>query len=72
MPLFVCDECGVVDNTATCGFAGWHGRNADGRDGKARCSECRSVHSHWHGLFPRKQWDGQRKVLNRASPPEGQ
>lgn len=71
MSLFVCDECGVVENTALAGYGGWWGRNRKDLghgergvgDGKGRCSQCNL--GKWHGRFPRKQWDGKGEVINR-------
>lgn len=79
MSLFVCDQCGVVENTAAAGLFGWWGRKqkpSKGEiarkpaleilgDGKARCSQCNPERGKWHGLFPREQWDGERPVNNR-------
>jgi hypothetical protein len=71
--LFVCDECGVVENTALAGFGGYWGRNRKDLghgeqgvgDGKARCSQCNPQIGKWHGCFPRGKWDGKRQVINR-------
>ena len=66
MPLFKCDECGALENTAL-GFywprneIGW----ADERlNGKALCSECMPAEfddgspnpggGTWHGRFPKR------------------
>lgn len=77
MPLFVCDECGCVDNTALGHFWGrdlWEflGEN---KSGKALCSECAPTHfddgstsdwGKWHNHFPKKKWDGKAEVMNRS------
>lgn len=71
--MFVCDMCGVVENTATAGPRGYHMRNlaisekekaqepdtdwGDLGDGKARCSQCNPEIGLWHALFPREQYD---------------
>ena len=79
MPLFVCDRCGCVDNTA-CGGTYWT-RNQneeyfDGiKNGEALCAECTpkifsdgSTNEYggiWHNKFPKVKWDGQTEMLNR-------
>jgi len=60
MPLFVCDDCGCVENTA-CVPDFW-GNHCHGV--KVLCSEC-GVLKKWHGAFPKKKWDGKREVYNR-------
>jgi len=61
MPLFVCDKCKVVENTA-CGH--YWTRNMGLEDGKkedsrALCSECMPGPDYlgrggkWHGKFPK-------------------
>lgn len=64
MPLFVCDKCGCLENTAT-GFY-WARRILKWKDeslnGKALCSACAPTHyadgtpsrfGEWHGEFER-------------------
>lgn len=81
MPLFVCDECGCVDNTAT-GFY-WtylcdkHAFKDESKNGKALCCECAPQeysdgsicerHGKWHGYFPKQTWEkaGYPEVMNR-------
>jgi hypothetical protein len=76
MPLFVCDECNCVENTALGLYYGRH--DPDFKDnskvGKALCSECAPTEwwngtktgwGKWHNQFPKRQWDGKQKVLNR-------
>ena len=59
MPLFICDACGSVDNTATTQY--WTCK----MEGKALlCSACDPEIGKWHNLFPREQWDGRRIVKN--------
>lgn len=60
MPIFVCDKCNCIDNTATSNF--WD-RLANGKE--LLCSECDPDIGKWHGEFPKKEWDGKRKVYNR-------
>ena len=47
MPIFKCDECGCVENTALSGY--WW-RKSNGKD-KALCSECDPKIGKWHGVF---------------------
>ena len=55
MPLFICDCCGAVDNTA-CGGNYWHGRYfAEGKGinpehSPALCCKCYT--GKWHDHFP--------------------
>lgn len=65
MGLFVCDEYGVIENTALAGAKGYWRRDEDGDNGKARCSQCNPELGKWHGFFKREQWDGELRVLNR-------
>jgi hypothetical protein len=46
MPLFVCERCETIENTALGRF--WLAK-------KKLCSECRS--GTWHGKFPRVKYD---------------
>lgn len=46
MPIFACDKCGVIDNTALTRY--WL-RNG----GPAFCSQCDPVIKRWHGAFDR-------------------
>jgi hypothetical protein len=62
MSLFVCDKCGVVENTALSRY--WlRDRFGD----ELLCSQCDPEIGKWHGLLPREQWDGKRIVNNRPS-----
>lgn len=78
MPIFVCDECNTMENTALGHY--WARSIIDFKDesknGKALCSACvpseysdGSISSkntgEWHDRFERKQWDGKRSVINR-------
>lgn len=67
MSLFVCDECGVVDNTALTLY--WlRGRLNASNNGRALCSQCDPAIGKWHGAFPREQYDPTKNtVLNRES-----
>ena len=48
MPLFRCDKCDAVENTA-CGCY-WGRERLQG--GRALCSECGK--GEWHGRFPKE------------------
>lgn len=48
MPLFECETCGVVENTAPSNY--WMRKPG----APALCSECDPATKRWHGLFPRK------------------
>ena len=65
MPLFICQQCGCIENTA-CGFYWGRALNLFGPElqGKALCSECAPDHyvdgspnprgGKWHGRFPKE------------------
>ena len=63
MPLFICDGCGCVENTASSDF--WIQRREGLPD--RRCSKCRT--GKWHGRFPQRPYAGQ-KVISPSVPPE--
>lgn len=48
MPIFLCDDCGCVENTACCFF--WHYT----KTGKKLCSECDPKIGKWHGRFEKR------------------
>lgn len=56
MPLFRCDKCGCIDNTAAGGNY-WHKHRGEGwvkvpvDQQKALCCECFT--GAWHGRFPK-------------------
>jgi len=73
MPLFVCDECGCVDNTALGHY--WT-RGKYGTPKEALCTECMpeeydkglkgSRYGKWHDRFPKEKYvPGKFGVLNR-------
>jgi hypothetical protein len=77
MPLFVCDECGCVENTAL-GFYWGKGHikfKDEEKNDKALCSECMpkefsdgSIYEKagkWHDIFKKEKWDGEEEVINR-------
>lgn len=49
MPLFKCDQCGCVENTALCLY--WW-RKA--HDKPLLCSECDPDIGKWHGQFEKR------------------
>jgi len=70
MPLFICEKCGNIENTAT-GFYWCRSRSkfkdSPDCDGKALCSKCvpefyddgsRTGYSGvWHNIFPEEKYD---------------
>lgn len=68
MPLFICEHCGAIDNTA-CGGTFWT-KDSDPpvwpveAAGKALCAECAPIRyrdgrpnprgGKWHGRFPKR------------------
>lgn len=77
MPLFVCDKCGCIENTALGRYWSKDMQDLWEQDnlGMALCSECapKTYRSgmptrftgKWHNNFPKKQWDGKIQVVNR-------
>lgn len=59
MSLFLCEECGNVENTA---LSHYHLRGQYGYDSRALCSSC-DPGMEAHRVFPLEPWDGQ-LVLN--------
>jgi hypothetical protein len=49
MPLFQCQQCGSVENTACCNY--WSAKSG-GRS--ILCSECDPAIGKWHNLFPKR------------------
>jgi hypothetical protein len=49
MPLFKCEKCGDVENTALCGYW-WKKCN----DEPLLCSECDPEIGKWHGEFTKR------------------
>ena len=57
MPLFVCEKCGYIENTATSRY--WIED-----EGIKLCSKCDpELGCKWHGCFPRTKYDGSQKVI---------
>jgi len=67
MPLFVCDECNSVDNTATSHY--WQSHMAGT---PALCSACDPKSGRWHDIFERETWDGKRPMHNRRDGNEAE
>ena len=55
MPLFKCEQCGCVENTALCFY--WP-RKVDKKP--LLCSECDPVIGKWHGRFEKRPADDMR------------
>ena len=54
MPIFLCEECGCVENTA-CSHFWW-------KNEKKLCSECDPRIGKWHGIFEKRlPTEGERK-----------
>lgn len=49
MSAYICEKCGVIDNTAVGGYWG----NCRNNQPKM-CSECNT--GSWHGHFPKRHW----------------
>lgn len=82
MGVFVCDICGCVENTALGFYWGHKDGHTYWSDPnfheKALCSACApatfrrgepSEFGVWHGKFPRRLWDGMRRMENRQPFP---
>lgn len=50
MSLFACEECGIVENTALCGWT----PAEDGTGRRLVCSQCNPDMGRWHGIFLRQ------------------
>ena len=62
MPLFVCSNCGCVDNTAT----GFYWMQSE----KPLCAECGPENlggGKWHGVFPKRKHDPDKEPLEPNS-----
>jgi hypothetical protein len=56
MSIFMCTECGCVENTACSNY--WsRNLNDDKEDSKPLCSECDPLIGKWHGKFEKHQAD---------------
>lgn len=54
MPLYRCDQCNCVENTALTHYWSRNRRT----DTRALCSACDPEINHWHGRFPRRSASG--------------
>lgn len=64
MPLFICESCGCVENTALCNY--W--TNHCVYKLPALCSECDPYTAEWHGAFPkRKPTEAEKAAIDEAS-----
>lgn len=52
MPIFRCEKCGCVENTAPSGY--WSRRDK----GVALCTQCDPEIKKWHGMFKRMSAKG--------------
>ena len=53
MPIFRCEECGCIENTACCNY--WMRKN----EGEPLvCSRCDPVIGEWHGRFSQRSAGG--------------
>jgi hypothetical protein len=59
MPIFVCEKCGICDNTALTRF--WVREKGE----PALCSKCDPKIGKWHGCFERKKPKKGIKYINR-------
>ena len=67
MPLFKCEQCGCVENTALSNY--WTRNLRDPSEPKpwairpALCSACDPDIGKWHGAFPQRPWtDADEKI----------
>lgn len=62
MPVFRCEQCGVMENTASSNY--WSRRHRTADDGSslpslpALCSKCDPEIGGWHGMFKRQSAKG--------------
>lgn len=54
MPIFRCEQCGCVENTAASGY--WSRK--DEKDTRALCTQCDPTIRKWHGMFKRMSAKG--------------
>lgn len=62
MPLFKCEQCGCVENTALSNYwtrnLNWD-RLPEPPNHPALCSACDPKIGKWHNQFPQRPWDAQ-------------
>lgn len=58
MPIFRCDKCGCVENSATSNY--WEQKHpfGGGYETAKLCSECDPEIGQWHGRFPKNSAKG--------------
>lgn len=85
MPIFVCEKCGNIDNSATGHYWGkerFKFKDAPDCDGKALCCECvpeffddgskTGYNGKWHNKFPKEKYDSvKHKDWEFMNNPEG-
>ena len=54
MPIFRCEQCGAVENTATSHYVLRNNKP----DKRALCSACDPAIGKWHGRFPKQSAKG--------------
>ena len=64
MPVFVCDQCGCLENTACSHF--WSREEGT----PALCSQCDPTIGIWHNRFERRKWDGNPEGIINKDPNE--
>lgn len=64
MPIFVCDNCNHLENTALSRY--WYREKGT----PALCSQCDPEIGRWHGRFPRKVWNGDPEGVCNKDPRE--
>jgi len=59
MPIFRCEECGCMDNTACCNYWGrQYSEKREPGDMRKLCSECDPEIGKWHNEFSKKSAAG--------------
>ena len=58
MPIFRCEKCGCIENTATSNY--WESKHPmdEGKPKPLVCSECDPEIGKWHGHFPKTSAKG--------------
>lgn len=64
MPIFACEECGCLENTASSNY--WSRE----KGAPALCSQCDPEIRKWHGRFPRRMWNGDPEGICNKDPNE--
>jgi hypothetical protein len=53
MPLFMCETCRCIENTACCNY--WFNKS---HKKALQCSACDPTVGQWHGVFPQRPATG--------------